>query len=165
MNYKSKFTGKQIDDGIDKANSAYQKPQNGIPLKDLSEDVQNAANDAAKIAESAANNANSAAELANSSSEKAEKSASTADASAKDAESSATLASQVASHPNVVGSNGNWWAWDVSSSAYKDTGVASVGVIDIEIADDSANGNIEISYPDGVVSFSEDKDGDIVITY
>lgn len=41
MNYKSKFTGKQIDDGIDKANSAYQKPQNGIPPKDLSEGVQN----------------------------------------------------------------------------------------------------------------------------
>lgn len=40
MNYKSKFTGKQIDDGIDKANSAYQKPQNGIPPKDLSEGVQ-----------------------------------------------------------------------------------------------------------------------------
>lgn len=40
MNYKSKFTGKQIDDGIDKANSAYQKPQTGIPASDLSEDVQ-----------------------------------------------------------------------------------------------------------------------------
>lgn len=40
MNYKSKFTGKQIDDGIDKANSAYQKPKNGIPASDLNEDVQ-----------------------------------------------------------------------------------------------------------------------------
>lgn len=40
MNYKSKFTGQQIDQGIDKANSAYQKPQTGIPASDLSEDVQ-----------------------------------------------------------------------------------------------------------------------------
>ena len=46
MNYKSKFTGKQIDDGIDKANSAYQKPQNGIPPKDLSEGVQNSLDNA-----------------------------------------------------------------------------------------------------------------------
>lgn len=108
------------------------------------ENLKKPATDAAKIAENAANVANEAA---------------------KSAESSATLANQVASHPNVVGSNGNWWAWDVSLSAYKDTGVASVGVIDIEIADDAVNGNIEISYPDGVVNFSEDKDGDIVITY
>lgn len=40
MNYKSKFTGKQIDDGIDKANSAYQKPSTGIPSTDMSQAVQ-----------------------------------------------------------------------------------------------------------------------------
>lgn len=40
MNYKSKFTGQQVDQGIDKANSAYQKPQTGIPASDLNEDVQ-----------------------------------------------------------------------------------------------------------------------------
>lgn len=33
--YNSSYTGAQIDAGIGKANTAYQKPSSGIPLTDL----------------------------------------------------------------------------------------------------------------------------------
>lgn len=38
--YKSTYTGSQIDQGIAKANEAYVKPNNGIPKTDLSSEVQ-----------------------------------------------------------------------------------------------------------------------------
>jgi hypothetical protein len=65
----------------------------------------------------------------------------------------------------MVGSNGNWWTWDLTTSAYVDTGVVSVGVPDIEISDDVTTGYITMTFSDGIVSFTEDTSGDIIITY
>jgi hypothetical protein len=84
---------------------------------------------------------------------------------ANSAINAATSAETIAEHPNVVGSNGNWWSYNISSSSYTDTGIVSVGVPDITISDDSSEGEIAITYGDGVIDFSEDTDGDITITY
>ena len=40
MSYISKFTGKQVEDALDKANHSYVKPEFGIPKSDLNSDVQ-----------------------------------------------------------------------------------------------------------------------------
>lgn len=88
-----------------------------------------------------------------------------AEAAASAANESRTKLENVLAHPNMVGSNGNWWTWDLTTSAYVDTGVVSVGVPDIEISDDVTTGYITMTFSDGIVSFTEDTSGDIIITY
>lgn len=44
---------------------------------------------------------------------------------AEDAEAAAAEATASAIHQPIIGPNGNWWTWDVSTSAYADTGYAA----------------------------------------
>ena len=84
-------------------------------------------------ASSSASTASTAAINAASSASTASTKASQASASATSAAASATEAAAWSAHPPYIGANGNWYVWNLSTSAYVDSGIDAS--ITVQIAD------------------------------
>ena len=79
-----------------------------------------AASSAAASANAAATNANNKAVLANTA-------AANSDKQTALCESATDLAEELNAHPQMQGSNGNWWKWNPDTDQYEDTGIIARG--------------------------------------
>lgn len=92
------------------------------------------ANNAAGSANSAAQNANEKAALADTAATNANNKASLANTAAANSDkqtalckSATDLAEELNAHPQMQGSNGNWWKWNTETNEYEDTGIIARG--------------------------------------
>lgn len=60
----------------------------------------------------------------------------------------AALAQEVASHPDMVGDNGNWWRWNTDDDEYQDTGVPALNVVTYDI--NGSTGELQMTVIDGM---------------
>lgn len=64
------------------------------------------------------------------------------------ANEAAQLAQEVASHPDMVGDNGNWWRWNTSDDEYQDTGIPALNVVTYDI--NGSTGELQMTVIDGM---------------
>ena len=117
-------------------------------IKSDATSATSAANSAATKANAASTSANNAANSANSAAQNANEKAALADTAATNANNKAVLANTAAAnsdkqtalcksatnlaeelnaHPQMQGSNGNWWKWNPDTDTYEDTGIIARG--------------------------------------
>ena len=89
-------------------------------IKSNAAKATSAANSAAASANAAATNANNKAVLANTA-------AANSDKQTALCKSATDLAEELNAHPQMQGSNGNWWKWNTETNEYEDTGIIARG--------------------------------------
>lgn len=100
-----------------KANAASTSANNAAD--NATKAAQNA-NEKASLADTAATNANNKAVLANTA-------AANSDKQTALCKSATDLAEELNAHPQIQGSNGNWWKWNPDTDTYEDTGIIARG--------------------------------------
>lgn len=85
------------------------------------------ANEKAALANTAATNANNKATLANNAATAANTAATNSDKQTALCKSATDLAEELNAHPQMHGSNGNWWKWNPDTNEYEDTGIIARG--------------------------------------